>query len=138
MAGVAGLSAVGTVAGVSAARALRHKEYIEDAYVGEDFALLEADRGCVVTTPDGAAGGPRGRAGDRAADGGVRARILPANGLVPLQRRPAEQWASRCGWCSTTSAVNGGPARRRCRPTPVSQLGQDLETVLQVMVPRAP
>ena len=52
MAGVAGLSAVGTVAGVSAARALRHKEYIEDAYSGEDFALLEADRGCVITAPD--------------------------------------------------------------------------------------
>ena len=37
MAGVAGLSAAGTVAGVSAARAFRHKQCIEDAYAGEDF-----------------------------------------------------------------------------------------------------
>ena len=53
MAGVAGLSAVGTAAGVSAARALRHRKAIRDAYEGEDFALLEADRGCVITTPTG-------------------------------------------------------------------------------------
>lgn len=53
MAGVAGLSAVGTAAGVSAARAFRHRKFIQDAYAGEDFALLDADRGCVVTTPDG-------------------------------------------------------------------------------------
>ena len=53
LAGVAGLSAVGTVAGVSMARALGHRSYIQDAYQGEDFGLLEADRGCVVTTPDG-------------------------------------------------------------------------------------
>ena len=89
-------SAVGTVAGVSAARALRHKEYIEDAYSGEDFALLEADRGCVITTGRGAAGGPRGRPGDRAADGGVRARILPADGSFHFQRAAlAEQWGEQ-------------------------------------------
>ena len=50
LAGVAGLSAV---AGVTAAKALRQRKLIEDAYEGEDFALLDADRGCIVTTPDG-------------------------------------------------------------------------------------
>ena len=39
MAGVAGLSAVSTAAGVSAARALRHRKAVRDAYDGEDFAL---------------------------------------------------------------------------------------------------
>ena len=34
-------------------QAIRNRKAIEDAYRGEDFALLEADRGCVVTTPDG-------------------------------------------------------------------------------------
>ncbi|HPX38583.1 MAG TPA: alpha/beta hydrolase, partial [Mycobacterium sp.] len=53
MAGAAGLGALGTAAGVSAARALRHRKAIRDAYEGEDFNLLEADRGCVITTPDG-------------------------------------------------------------------------------------
>ena len=50
LAGVAGIS---TVAGVSAAKALRQRRLINDAYEGEDFKLLDADRGCVVTTPDG-------------------------------------------------------------------------------------
>ena len=50
LAGVAGIS---TVAGLSAAKALRRRRMINDAYEGEDFKLLDADRGCVVTTPDG-------------------------------------------------------------------------------------
>ncbi|HPZ95936.1 MAG TPA: alpha/beta hydrolase, partial [Mycobacterium sp.] len=53
MAGVAGIGAVSTAAGVSAAKSLRQRKRIEDAYRGEDFKLLEADRGCVITTPDG-------------------------------------------------------------------------------------
>src|SRR5690349_8108475 len=53
LAGVAGLGAVGTVAGVSAARSLAHRSAVEDLYEREDFGLLDADRGCVVTTPDG-------------------------------------------------------------------------------------
>ena len=53
LAGVAGLGAIGTAAGRSAAKSLRNRKAIEDAYRGEDFALLEADRGCVVTTADG-------------------------------------------------------------------------------------
>ena len=39
LAGVAGLGAVGTAAGVSAAKALRQRK-IRDIYEGEDFALL--------------------------------------------------------------------------------------------------
>ena len=55
LAGVAGLSAVGTVAGSRRpGRCGGTSEYIEDAYVGEDFALLEADRWAAwITTPDG-------------------------------------------------------------------------------------
>ena len=50
LAGVAGIS---TVAGLSATKALRRRRMINDVYEGEDFKLLDADRGCVVTTPDG-------------------------------------------------------------------------------------
>jgi hypothetical protein len=77
MAGVAGLSAV---AGVSAAKALRQHKLIEDAYEGEDFALLEADRGCVVMTPDGTPLVVR----EVGADGGVRTWFLSAHGIVSL------------------------------------------------------
>lgn len=52
MAGAAGLGALGTAAGVSAAKALRQRKAVRDAYEGEDFHLLDADRGCVITTPD--------------------------------------------------------------------------------------
>ena len=51
--GMAGLSAVGTVAGASVARSLTRRVTIDDPYEGEDFGLLDADRSCVVTTPDG-------------------------------------------------------------------------------------
>ena len=140
LAGVAGLSAVGTVAGVSAARALRHKEYIEDAYVGEDFALLEADRGCVVTTPDGVPLVVR-------EVGPVTAplTVVFAHGFClrmgsfHFQRAAlAEQWGEQVRMVFYDQRGHGGSGAAPVQTYTVSQLGQDLETVLQVMVPRGP
>ena len=53
LAGAAGLTAVGSAAGVSVARSLRRHVSNDDPYEDEDFELLDADRGYVVTTPDG-------------------------------------------------------------------------------------
>ena len=53
LAGLAGLTAVGTVAGVSVARSMGRRTTTDDPHAFEDFGLLDADRGCVVTTPDG-------------------------------------------------------------------------------------
>ena len=53
LAGAAGVTAVGTAAGISVARSLRRRVTADDPYADEDFELLDADRGSVVTTPDG-------------------------------------------------------------------------------------
>ena len=53
LAGVAGLGAVGTAAGRSAARRGGGAKSFATPTRGEDFTLLDADRGCVVTTADG-------------------------------------------------------------------------------------
>ncbi len=90
LAGAAGLTAVGTAAGVSVARSLRRRVSADDPYEDEDFELLDADRSSVVTTPDGVDLAVRevGPAG-RPADGGVRARLLSSDGRLPLSARPA-------------------------------------------------
>jgi hypothetical protein len=52
LAGAAGLTAVGTAAGVSIARSMRRRVTTDDPYLDEDFDL-HADRGVVVTAADG-------------------------------------------------------------------------------------
>ena len=53
LAGAAGVAAVGSAAGMSVARSLRRRVTDDDPHRDEDFELLDADRGCVVSTPDG-------------------------------------------------------------------------------------
>ena len=53
LAGVAGLTAVGSLAGVSVARSLARRASVDDPYAGEEFELLHDDRSVVVTTDDG-------------------------------------------------------------------------------------
>ena len=53
LAGVAGVAAVGSIAGVTVARSMTRRTTSDDIYAGENFELLDADRGSVVTTPDG-------------------------------------------------------------------------------------
>ncbi len=140
MAGVAGLSAVGTVAGVSAARSLRHKQYIEDAYVGEDFALLEADRGCVVTTPDGVPLVVREVGPITAPLTVVFAHgFCLRMGSFHFQRAAlAEQWGDQVRMVFYDQRGHGQSGEAPVQTYTVTQLGQDLETILQVMVPRGP
>ena len=53
LAGAAGLSAVGTIAGVHVARSMTRRAASHDPYANEDFETLDGDRSYVVTTPDG-------------------------------------------------------------------------------------
>ena len=104
------------LAGVTVARSMTRRTTSDDPYDGEDFELLDADRSSVVTTPDGVdAGGARGRPGGRAADGGVRARILPAHGRLLLSARTAGRAVGPAGADgllrpSRARPVGGGPA----------------------------
>lgn len=140
MAGVAGLGAVGTAAGVSAAKALRYRKEIDDAYRGEDFTLLEADRGCVITTPDGIPLVVREVGPVTAPLTVVFAHgFCMRMGSFHFQRAAlAERWDKQVRMVFYDQRGHGQSADAPIDTYTVEQLGQDLETVLQVMVPRGP
>ena len=139
MAGVAGLGAVGAAAGLSAARSLRQRRY-RDAYEGGDFALLDADRGCVITTPDGVPLVVR-------EVGPVTAplTVIFAHGFClrmgsfHFQRAAlGERWGEQVRMVFYDQRGHGQSGSAPIGTYTVPQLGADLETVLQVMVPRGP
>ena len=139
LAGVAGLGAVGTAAGVSAARALRQRK-IRDAYEGEDFALLDADRGCVVTTPDGIPlvvreVGPVTAPLTVVFSHGFCLRM----GSFHFQRAAlAQRWGEQVRMVFYDQRGHGQSAPAPIETYTVEQLGRDLQTILHVMVPRGP
>jgi pimeloyl-ACP methyl ester carboxylesterase len=140
LAGVAGLGAVGTVAGVSAARSLGHRSAVEDIYEREDFALLNADRGCVVTTPDGVPLVVREVGPTTAPLTVVFAHgFCLQMGSFHFQRAAlAERWGDQVRMVFYDQRGHGQSGAAPVETYTVEQLGKDLETVLQVMVPRGP
>ncbi|MCB1263258.1 MAG: alpha/beta hydrolase [Mycobacterium sp.] len=140
LAGLAGLSAVGTAAGVSAARAVRFRKAIHDAYEGEDFALLEADRGCVITTPDGVPLVVREVGPVTAPLTVVFAHgFCMRMGAFHFQRAAlAQRWGEQVRMVFYDQRGHGQSGGASIKTYTVEQLGRDLETVLQVMVPRGP
>ena len=140
MAGVAGLGAVGTATARSAAKALRNRKAVEDAYRGEDFKLLEADRGCVITTPDGIPLVVREVGPITAPLTVVFAHgFCMRMGSFHFQRAAlAERWGKQVRMVFYDQRGHGKSASAPIETYTVEQLGQDLETVLQVMVPRGP
>jgi len=140
MAGVAGLSAIGTAAGVSAARALRHRKAIRDAFEGEDFALLEADRGCVITTPDGVPLVVREVGPITAPLTVVFAHgFCMRMGAFHFQRAAlGDRWGEQVRMVFYDQRGHGQSGSAPVETYTVEQLGRDLDTVLQVMVPRGP
>ncbi|MFN0143219.1 MAG: alpha/beta fold hydrolase [Mycobacterium sp.] len=137
MAGVAGLSAV---AGVTAAKALRQHRLTEDAYEGEDFALLDADRGCVVTTPDGTPLVVREVGPVTAPLTVVFAHgFCLCMGSFHFQRAAlAKRWGDQVRMVFYDQRGHGQSAKAPIDTYSVEQLGRDLETILQVMVPSGP
>ena len=137
LAGVAGIS---TVAGVSAAKALRQRRLINDAYEGEDFKLLDADRGCVVTTPDGTPlvvreVGPVTAPLTVVFTHGFCVRM----GSFHFQRVAlAQRLGTDVRMVFYDQRGHGQSAAAAPETYTVPQLGVDLETVLQVMVPVVP
>ena len=137
LAGVAGIS---TVAGLSAAKALRRRRMINDAYEGEDFKLLDADRGCVVTTPDGTSlvvreVGPVTAPLTIVFAHGFCARM----GSFHFQRTAlAARRADQIRMVFYDQRGHGQSASAATETYTVPQLGLDLEAVLAVMVPVGP
>jgi len=140
MAGVAGLGAVGTAAGMSAAKAWRGRKEIRDAYEGEDFTLLEADRGCVLTTDDGVPLIIREVGPVTAPLTVVFAHgFCQRMGSFHFQRTAlAERWGEQVRMVFYDQRGHGQSGEAPVDTYTVEQLGRDLETILQVMVPRGP
>ena len=140
LAGAAGLSAVGAVAGASAARNWGKRKKFADPYAGEDFNLLEADRGCVVTTADGVPlmvreVGPVDASLTVVFAHGFCLRM----GAFHFQRARLEQrWGTQVRMVFYDQRGHGQSGEAPPESYTVAQLGRDLETVLKVMVPRGP
>ncbi len=139
-AGAAGVSAVGTAAGVSMARSLRRRITSEDPHVDEDFELLDADRSCVVTTPDGVPLAVR-EVGPKDAP----LTVVFAHGFClrmgsfHFQRaRLSDQWGPQVRMVFYDQRGHGQSGEAPPDTYTVEQLGQDLESVLAVMAPRGP
>ena len=140
MAGVAGLAAVGAVAGVSAARSMGKRELVEDPHATEDFSLLDADRGSVVTAADGVPLAVREVGPSDAALTVVFAHgFCMCMGAFHFQRaRLEEEWGEQVRMVFYDQRGHGQSGRAPVETYTVEQLGRDLEAVLAVTVPRGP
>ena len=140
LAGAAGLSAVGGLAGTTVVRSLTRRVSAEDPFQYEDFELLDADRGCVVTTADGV---PLAVKEVGPVDAPLT--VVFAHGFCLrmgafyFQRaRLTEQWGQQVRMVFYDQRGHGRSGDAPPESLTVPQLGQDLETVLAVMAPRGP
>ncbi|WP_349269707.1 alpha/beta hydrolase [Mycolicibacterium parafortuitum] len=140
LAGAAGVVAVGSAAGVTAARSLRRRLTEDDPYRDEDFELLDADRSCVVTTPDGVPLAVREVGPQEAPLTVVFAHgFCLRMGSFHFQRaRLTEQWGDQVRMVFYDQRGHGQSGEAPPETYTVEQLGQDLESVLAVMAPKGP
>lgn len=140
LAGAAGIAAVGSAAGVTAARSLRRRVTAEDPHRDEDFELLDADRSTVVTTPDGVPLAVREVGPLNAPLTVVFAHgFCLRMGSFHFQRaRLTEQWGDQVRMVFYDQRGHGQSGEAPPETYTVEQLGQDLESVLAVMAPRGP
>ncbi|PRC44074.1 alpha/beta hydrolase [Mycobacterium sp. ITM-2017-0098] len=140
LAGAAGVAAVGSAAGVSLARSLRRRVSDDDPHRDEDFELLDADRSCVVTTPDGVPLAVREVGPENAPLTVVFAHgFCLRMGSFHFQRaRLTEQWGKQVRMVFYDQRGHGQSGEASPDTYTVEQLGQDLESVLAVMAPRGP
>jgi pimeloyl-ACP methyl ester carboxylesterase len=140
LAGAAGLSAVGTITGITIARSMTRRAPIEDPYVGEDFETLDGDRSYVVTMPDGVPlavreVGPEDALLTVVFTHGFCLRM----GAFHFQRmRLSEEWGSQVRMIFYDQRGHGQSGQALPDTYTLTQLGMDLETVLQVIAPRGP
>ena len=139
LAGIAGLAAVGSLAGVTVARSLIRRVTDDDPYAAEDFELLDADRSSVVTTTDGVPLAVREVGPTDAPLTVVFAHgFCLRMGAFYFQRaRLSEQWGDQVRMVFYDQRGHGQSGEAPPDTHTVTQLGQDLESVLAVVAPRA-
>ena len=140
LAGVAGLAAVGTIAGVTVARSVTRRTTTEDLYAGEDFELLDADRSSVVTTPDGIDLAVREVGPEDAPLTVVFSHgfCLRMGGFHFQRVRLEQEWGSQVRMVFYDHRGHGQSAEAPPDTYTIEQLGRDLETVLAVTAPKGP
>jgi pimeloyl-ACP methyl ester carboxylesterase len=139
LAGGAGLTAIATIVGASARRSIIERARSrEDPYADEDFETLDDDRGYVVTTRDGVKlavreAGPRDAPLTMVFAHGFCLRM----GSFHFQRkRLGEQWGPAVRMVFYDQRGHGQSDEADPETYTVTQLGQDMEAVLQAVAPR--
>lgn len=141
LAGGAGLTAVATIVGASARRSMAERATVlEDPWAGEDFERLDSDRARVVATPDGVPLAVR-EAGP--VDAPLTVVFVHGfclrMGAFHFQRmRLGERWGSDVRMVFYDHRGHGQSGQADPETYTLAQLGQDLEAVLQSVVPRGP
>jgi pimeloyl-ACP methyl ester carboxylesterase len=140
LAGAAGLAAVGGLAGSTVMKSLTRRVTDDDPHLDEDFELLDADRSSVVTTSDGVPLAVRETGPQDAPLTVVFAHgFCLRMGAFHFQRaRLAEQWGPQVRMVFYDQRGHGRSGAASPDTYTVTQLGQDLDTVLAVTAPRGP
>ncbi len=140
LAGAAGVGALGTIVGVTVARSVTRRVVVDDPYVNEDFETLDGDRSYLVTTPDGVPLAVREVGPTDASLTVVFAHgFCLRMGAFHFQRiRLSEEWGSQVRMIFYDQRGHGRSGEAPPETYTVTQLGMDLETVLQVIAPRGP
>ena len=140
LAGVAGLAAVGSIAGVTVARSMTRRTTTDDPYAGEDFERLDADRSSVVTTPDGIDLAVREVGPDDAPLTVVFSHgfCLRMAGFHFQRVRLEEEWGAQVRMVFYDQRGHGRSDEAPPETYTIEQLGRDLETILAVTAPKGP
>lgn len=138
LAGGAGLTAVATIVGASARRSIVERARSrEDPYADEDFESVDDDSGYVVTTPDGVDLAVR-EAGPPDAPLTmvfVHGFCLRMGSFHFQRKRLGEQWGPKVRMVFYDQRGHGQSAEANPETYTLTQLGQDLETVLRAVAP---
>ncbi|MBV9722036.1 MAG: alpha/beta hydrolase [Mycobacterium sp.] len=141
LAGAAGVGAIGTIAGITLARSMTRRGAVtDDPYADEDFETLDGDRSYLVTTPDGVPLAVREVGPTDAPLTVVFAHgFCLRMGAFHFQRmRLSEEWGAGVRMIFYDQRGHGRSGEAPPATYTVPQLGQDMETVLQVIAPRGP
>jgi pimeloyl-ACP methyl ester carboxylesterase len=141
LAGAAGVSAVGAVAGATVAGSmLNRRAVIDDPFADEDFETLDGDRSYLVTTPDGVPLAVREVGPTDAPLTVVFAHgFCLRMGAFHFQRmRLSDEWGTQVRMIFYDQRGHGRSGKAPRETYTLTQLGKDLETVLQVIAPRGP
>jgi pimeloyl-ACP methyl ester carboxylesterase len=138
---LAGAAGVGAIAGATVTRSmLNRRVVIEDPFADEEFETLDGDRSYLVTTPDGVPLAVR-----EVGPTDARVTVVFAHGFClrmgafHFQRmRLSDEWGTQVRMIFYDQRGHGRSGEAPPETYTLTQLGKDLETVLQVIAPRGP